>query len=139
MGSKPRVLLPAFRSKKENSMIKNPDELKQLIDEIYSLIESQKDILAVVEGKKDRKALELLGFKRIIILDKPLYEIVESVEEKRVLLLTDLDNEGKRIYAKLKKDLDKRGIVVDNTLRNLLFKTELRQVEGLTSYLKKFE
>lgn len=120
-------------------MINNPNELRPLIEEIYSLIEKQRNMLVIVEGKKDRKALELLGFQRIIILDGPLYEIVENIEERKVILLTDLDKEGKQIYAKLKKDLDKRGVVVDDSLRNLLFRTEIRQIEGLTSYLKKFE
>jgi len=120
-------------------MISNPNGLRHLIEEIYSLVEKQKDMLVIVEGKKDKAALESLGFRNIIVLNKPLYEIVEEINEKKILLLTDLDKEGKQIYAKLKKDLDKRGIQADDSLRNLLFKTEVRQVEGLTSYLKKFE
>jgi 5S rRNA maturation endonuclease (ribonuclease M5) len=123
-------------------MAKDSEEIRQLLSEICSLVEKEKNSLIVVEGKRDRAALQQLGFSNIIILNKPLYEVIEDIEskgEKRMLLLTDLDKEGKRIYAKLKNDLDKRGVVVDDALRNLLFKTELRQVEGLTSYLKKFE
>jgi 5S rRNA maturation endonuclease (ribonuclease M5) len=116
----------------------NPsNEIKAVIEEMLALIEKEKYSLVIVEGKKDKVALEELGFNNIIILDKPLYEIIEQVNVKRVILLTDLDKEGRNLYSKLKKELDKRGVVVDNRLRNLLFKTELRQIEGLTSYLKK--
>ena len=95
--------------------------------------------MVIVEGKKDAAALKAVGFRRIITLNKPLYQIAESVTEKRILILTDLDKKGKELYSKLKKDLDGHSIAVDDTLRNLLFKTELRQIEGLTHYLKKFE
>jgi DNA phosphorothioation-dependent restriction protein DptG len=113
------------------------NEIKAIIEEMLALVEKEKDSLVIVEGKKDKKALEEIGFTNIIVLDKPLYEVVEQVNDKRVILLTDLDKEGKLLYSKLKKEFDKRGIVVNNKLRNLLFKTELRQIEGLTSYLKK--
>jgi 5S rRNA maturation endonuclease (ribonuclease M5) len=121
-----------------NKMSKPSEGIKSAIEGVLTLIEKEKDSLVIVEGKKDRAALEELGFSSIIILNKPLYEIVEKINAKRVLVLTDLDKEGKQIYAKLKKDLNKLGVVVDDGLRNLLFKTELRQIEGLTRYLKKF-
>jgi 5S rRNA maturation endonuclease (ribonuclease M5) len=119
-------------------MMKNSKELKEIIEEIYSFAEKEKASLIIVEGKKDSYAVKELGFRRVITLNKPLYEVTEGISDKRVILLTDLDKKGKQIYSKLKKDLDKRGIVVDDKLRNLLFKTELRQIEGLTHYLKKF-
>jgi len=118
--------------------MKPSNEIKAIIEEIFTLIEKEKDSLIIVEGKKDKKALGELGFSKVVTLNKPLYEIAENIKEKRVLLLTDLDKEGKQIYSKLKKDLNKQGIIVDNCLRNLLFRTELRQIEGLTTYLKKF-
>ena len=121
-----------------NKMPKLPKEIKSVIEEILTLIEKEKDSLVIVEGKKDKVALEELGLSNIIILNKPLYEIVEKINAKRVLVLTDLDKEGKQLYAKLKKDLNKLGVVVDDRLRNLLFKTDLRQIEGLTRHLKKF-
>ena len=120
-------------------MPKPSEEIKSVIEEILALVESEKVSLVIVEGKKDKAALEELGFSNIIILNKPLYEIVEKINARGVFVLTDLDKEGKQLYAKLKKDLNKLGVVVDDGLRNLLFKTELRQIEGLTGYLKKFE
>jgi 5S rRNA maturation endonuclease (ribonuclease M5) len=120
-------------------MNKKSGEFKEVIEEILDLIEKEKNSLVIVEGKKDKTALEGLGFSNVILLNKPLYEIVEKINAKRVLVLTDLDKEGKQIYANLKKDLNKLGIAVNDRLRNLLFKTEVRQIEGLTRYLKKFE
>jgi len=108
------------------------------MSEFLGLVEEYKNYTVIVEGKKDKSALELLGFSNIIILNKPLYEVVEGINVAKIVLLTDLDKKGKELYSKIKKDLDKRGILIDNTIRNLLFKTEIRQIEGLTKYLKKF-
>jgi 5S rRNA maturation endonuclease (ribonuclease M5) len=120
-------------------MAKLSEEMKRVLEEVISLIRKEKSTLVIVEGKKDAAALRAVGSQRIITLNKPLYEVAESISEKRVILLTDLDQEGKKIYSKLKKELDRHGVVVDDTLRDLLFKTDLRQIEGLTHYLKKFE
>ena len=62
---------------------------------------------------------------------------IEEINEKKVLILTDLDKKGKQIYGRLKKDLNKRGVLVDDKLRNLLFKTDLRQIEGLKRYVER--
>ena len=112
-------------------------EQKKVIEELYELIDKLKNVLVIVEGKKDKKALEEVGFRKVVSLNKPLYEVVEEINEKKVLVLTDLDKKGKQIYGKLKKDLNKRGVGVDDKLRNLLFKTKLRQIEGLIHYLSR--
>ena len=113
--------------------------LKEIIEDIWKAIEQYKGELVLVEGKNDRAALESLGFNRVhsINANMPSYEIVEGIKEKKVLILTDLDKEGKQIYARLRKDLEKRGVIIDDTLRHLLFKTELRQIEGLSHYLQR--
>ena len=112
-------------------------EQKKVIEEVYELIDKLKNVLVIVEGKKDKKALEEVGFRKVVSLNKSLYEVVEEINEKKVLVLTDLDKKGKQIYGKLKKDLNKKGVVVDDKLRNLLFKTKLRQIEGLIHYLNR--
>ena len=130
--------LRRFKPCRPHSVMKNHDGLREIIEEVYSAVDKYRHYLTIVEGKKDREALKSLGFEKVVILNGPLYEIAEEVHESPIIILTDLDKKGKEIYSKLKKDLDRRGVVVDNTLRNLLFKTELRQIEGLTNYLKKF-
>jgi len=91
----------------------------------------------IVEGKKDEEALRKIGFlgKIMTLKGRPLYKVVESVKENEVMILTDLDKEGKRLYSILSKGLRDRGIKIDNRLRELLFKTKLRQIEGIDTYL----
>lgn len=107
---------------------------EEIINEIEKL--KQKKTLIIVEGVRDKTALETFGLSNIMVLSgKPLYEAAESVKEKEVVLLTDLDGEGKKLYAILKNIFTKTGINVDDSFRKLLSKTELRQIEGLASYL----
>lgn len=100
----------------------------------------EENLLVIVEGHNDKKALENFGIRKIITLyGKPLFKVVESVDEP-VVILTDLDKEGKQIYGKLNSMFSERGIHVNNELRHFLFKnTKLRQIEGLKSYLDKLK
>ncbi len=96
--------------------------------------------LVIVEGKKDRQALQLLGFMQVVALDRPLYAIAETIHAKnhirQVIILTDLDKKGRELYGKLKANLQKVGIKVDDRLRNYLQKeTEIVHIEGLLAYL----
>lgn len=92
----------------------------------------------IVEGSKDRAALQKFGIENIVVLKgSPLYEVVEQVAAQTTscLILTDLDQEGKKLYAKLKKDLQRHKVKVDDRFRNFLFKeTTLRCIEGLYTY-----
>ena len=107
-------------------------------EDVLELVEKKKDILTIVEGKWDKIALQDLGFTNIVMCERlALYKVVELVEKGScVQILTDLDAEGKKIYARLNSDFKQRGVYVDNELRELLFKTQLRQIEGIVSYLK---
>ncbi|MFA5887839.1 MAG: hypothetical protein WC852_03970 [Candidatus Nanoarchaeia archaeon] len=111
---------------------------KEIILRVLEEIEKLKaeNTLIIVEGSNDRKALNELGLSNIIILkDKPLYKLVESIEEKQVAVLTDLDEEGKKLYHELKQEFSQRGVMINDKLRLLLFKTQLRQIEGLSNYI----
>ena len=109
---------------------------EEIIENIEKLRNSS--TLVIVEGIKDRLALEKLDLKNIITLNKrPLFEIVEEVSDnyKECAILTDLDKEGKKLFGKLNSGLSQHGVKVDNNLREFLFKkTKLRQIEGLYSY-----
>ena len=116
--------------------------MNKKIDELNSFIEKiiNSNALVIVEGKKDRSALEKFGIKNIIELTKkPLFQIVEevSISTDECIILTDLDKKGKEIYGKLSSDLQKSGVRVNNKFREFLFKhTKLRQIEGIGSYLE---
>lgn len=98
--------------------------------------------IIIVEGEKDKKALEQLGIRNIIHIKGPLYKTVDQVAEKwkACIILTDLDQEGKKIYSSLKKALERRKIKVNDRFRNFLFRhTSLRQIEGLDTYMENQE
>ncbi|MBI2557883.1 toprim domain-containing protein [Candidatus Woesearchaeota archaeon] len=116
--------------------------MKQKIEEINYLIEKIKssNILIIVEGKKDKAALQKLGINNIKELSKkPLFQIIEEIAEHNdeCIILTDLDREGKLLYSKLNSNLQKHGVKINNHFREFLFKhTKLRQIEGIYSYLE---
>jgi|SRR3989338_5105448 len=96
--------------------------------------------IKIVEGIKDKAALEFLGISNIITLNKPLFQIAEYVSKKttRCILLVDLDRQGKILYSKLKKDLQSNGVTINDSYRNYLYKnTELKNIEGLITYCQK--
>ena len=101
----------------------------------------QSNQLIIVEGKKDRAALEKFGIKNIIELNKkPIFEIIENISDnnEKCIILTDLDRQGKELYGKLNSGLQQRGVKINNNFRNFLFKnTKLRQIEGLATHIEK--
>ena len=112
------------------------DDLDQWIE---LLVEEQPFV--IVEGARDKASLLKLGIENIITLHgKPLFNVVERValETDKCLILTDLDEEGKKIYSRLRTDLQKHGVKIDDRFRHFLFKeTELRQIEGLFRYVQR--
>jgi len=116
-------------------MNKNIEELNFFIERIKN-----SNVLVIVEGKKDKIALNKLGITNITELSrKPLFQIVEEIanSNEECIILTDLDKEGKQIYSKLYSDLQKNGVKINNKFREFLFKhTKLRQIEGIDTYFE---
>lgn len=119
---------------------------REISETILTLIHrlEEDSIPIIVEGKKDKEALETLYFGQIFTLSKsPLYEVAETVAKlpgKRACILTDLDKEGKKLYAALAHHLARLGITIDNELRHyLLRKTKLSHIEGIKTYLEGLE
>ncbi|MBW2978426.1 toprim domain-containing protein [Candidatus Woesearchaeota archaeon] len=112
---------------------------KEFEEFIEKLKQASKEKIILVEGKKDKAALESFGIKNIITLKKPLYVIIEDIVEtkKECILLVDLDKKGKELYARISSKLKQFGVKIDNYFREFLFKTKLRQIEGINTYLEK--
>ena len=93
--------------------------------------------LIVVEGKKDVLALQELGITHVRALNaQPIFSFADSLVEKEVIILTDLDPAGRKLYRQLKKSLVNCGNKVDTAFREFLFReTSLREIEGLPKYL----
>jgi len=114
---------------------------KEELDELLNYLEQIKDrnIIVIVEGKKDVAALQAFGIKRIKPLSKrAIYKVVEEISEdnKECIILTDLDKEGIRLFKMLNHDLNQHGVRINKKFREFLFKhTQLRQIEGLTTYV----
>jgi len=112
-------------------------ELEELLNFLEKIKKS--NIIVIVEGKNDKKALNEFGIKRVKpIAKRALYKVVEEVAEnsKECIILTDLDKEGKRLYKMLNHDLNQHGVQIKKEFRTFLFKhTKLRQIEGLVTYV----
>jgi len=107
---------------------------------MFKLVESKKDVRAIVEGKRDLISLRKLGFTRVEELDGALYEVVERFEKgETVQLLVDLDVEGAKLYKKLRADLTQRGVRIDDDIRSTLFGTPVRHIEGLAGWIARRE
>ncbi len=106
-------------------------------EELDSFVKTLSPFPIIVEGKKDKWALEEIGFTNIILLDKPLYQVVESVNSKEVIILTDFDKKGKERYTTLKQEFSRRGVKVNTKLRSFFRKnTPIVHIEGLATYFK---
>ena len=113
--------------------------LNQDVEDLFKILERNKDKLTIVEGKKDKKVLCSLSFTKVVTINKGLYETVEDLKEKEVLLLTDFDSEGKQIAKKLNTFLQHLGYKVDRETRRkigLLFtKLRIKKIEELRGVL----
>ncbi|MBL7147296.1 MAG: toprim domain-containing protein [Nanoarchaeota archaeon] len=110
----------------------------QTLQDWTNKLRISEDII-IVEGKKDKAALNKLGIKNIIPLNgKPLYKLIEEISElkKPVVILTDLDKEGKIFYHKIKHNLQKKGVKIKDGFRNFLFKkTKVNIIESLPNFV----
>ncbi len=108
-----------------------------LQEQLFEELDNNREVLTIVEGKNDKRALERYGFRKVRTLNKALYKVVEEIDEREVLILTDLDSHGRKLYHYFFHECARRGIRVNNRLRQLLHFSELRQIEGLPRYLER--
>lgn len=97
--------------------------------------------VVIVEGERDKRALNLLGVPNVISISRrPLFSFVEDIQSKHkgVVILTDLDREGRKLYHKLNHEFQKSGVKVDRKFREFLFsETNLSQIEGIHNYVSR--
>ncbi|MEM4267746.1 MAG: hypothetical protein QXK37_02850 [Candidatus Woesearchaeota archaeon] len=112
--------------------------ISDLSEWIERLKESNK--LIIVEGKKDRRALEKIGIKGIMTLSgRPIFQVIEdaSTITRSAVILTDLDKEGRAIYGRLYSGLQMHGVEIDNVFREWLYRnTTLCHIEGINTYFE---
>lgn len=110
---------------------------------LYKFIERLRDFskenLIVVEGKKDKKILEELGIKNIYTIREILNK--ESFNGfKKVLILTDNDKKGRKLYKNLKYIFESDGIIVNEKFRIQFYKIfKINKVEYLNKKINRIK
>jgi 5S rRNA maturation endonuclease (ribonuclease M5) len=92
-------------------------------EELESVIQEMEDFVdaIIVEGIRDKEALEELGITKEIVMcsSKPDTEFIDYLcsRHKKVTILTDYDRAGKAFNKKLSARLERAGIKVENQYR----------------------
>lgn len=101
-------------------------KFKELKETLKDLQKDQRK--KIVEGKRDKKALEKFEVKNIqTIRRKPLKEITTNTDEEEVILLTDYDKTGKKISRDLIRLYQAEGVKTD-----LEYKKKLGKLRGIS-------
>lgn len=117
---------------------------KKILNEIFK---RNAESPIIVEGKKDVKALRKLGAEGDIIKIKrndTVFHIIENLRGKYegVIILTDWDRSGSRLYSRIKKACKANGIKYREDLRTELIKyvkTEIKDIESIPKFIKRLE
>ncbi len=109
-------------------------------------IASLEQSVVVVEGKRDQLALQKAGIQclSVAVAGRKLEETIKKIGAlalgKRVVLLTDFDEEGKRKEKELREALLHQGVKADiATRRNFRHLFRLSTVEQLPFALERLE
>lgn len=86
---------------------------------IERLVDDLLDFSLIVEGKRDRVALEKIGLTNIFAISgKSLNTFVEQLsKDQKYIILTDFDKEGELLKSKINEIMSKEGISFNNRLR----------------------
>jgi 5S rRNA maturation endonuclease (ribonuclease M5) len=116
------------------------ESLEEVQKAIADLIEKNKTIPVIVEGKKDTKTLQQLGLKGIIIEINKGSSLTDFcdwivINHHEIIILTDWDRRGGSLCHRMMHLLNGR-IVYDTTIRERLGKhAMIKTVEGLHSWI----
>ncbi len=113
--------------------------MEKPVQELINALEEarEQNLTIIVEGPNDKAALQKLGLSNILLLNKkPLYQVIEELPASEIVILTDLDREGRRLFSRLSRECQHNGIKVNNKLRRLLLQTPLAHIEGLATFIE---
>lgn len=102
-----------FRGRKLGRRLKT--ELEGIIAVIEKLKhEADEDTVILVEGQRDKQALQQLGITgRILSLREFRNEVRVYLNAERVILLLDFDEEGVEMYKRVRTRLEQQGFKVE--------------------------
>lgn len=121
------------------------EKVLEIVEELRSL--SQEGAIIVVEGVKDRRALNALGIAdgiETLVGQESLLNFSERLAQtgNTIILLTDWDRTGTKIAKDLTKYLQPSGCVVNYELRlklSNLVKKAIKDIESLASYIERMK
>ena len=114
------------------------EDISRITKELNALRESR--TLILVEGKRDQEALQRLGFSQITTISTHLDGVSQEIAllSKTCAILTDLDPAGRRLHARISRDVQVLGVAVDDRLRRaLLTSPRVKHIEALDKCIVK--
>ncbi|MCW3987074.1 MAG: hypothetical protein NWE87_02025 [Candidatus Bathyarchaeota archaeon] len=123
---------------------------KRKLDELHKIFrkiaDKSMETVILVEGKKDRSALRVLGVPGKIICMKHsgqiLFDVLDQVSDREVILLLDFDDYGISLATKITQYLEEKRVKVNSVfwrkLRGLV-RRDVKDIEGIPSYLEKLK
>jgi len=109
-------------------------KLKSFLLRLKRFMLSRDGWVVLVEGKRDKRALEAFGIEPVYQMKgKKYHDIAQELSEKfkGVVLLTDLDRHGEEIFRKLSKILESYGLKVDGSFREDMRRAGVKFVEKI--------
>jgi len=120
------------------------EELKQKEKQLKRALEEldEKEAVIIVEGKKDKEALQRIGVKnRIKLVNRSPAELSRAIsDEKEAIILTDFDEAGEEICKRVEESLSSYSIKADTELRKRLHRIiGVANFESIDKILDKFD
>ena len=117
------------------------------IEDLFSRMNSDVDV-AVVEGKRDRRALRENGFQKPIIECSSMsgFEVVQEILDmnaQTAVVLTDFDEHGRKLFSEISKGLEMRGIklksIYRKKIKEILDTRNMKTIESLYNLRNKLD
>jgi 5S rRNA maturation endonuclease (ribonuclease M5) len=119
----------------------DPDVIMKRLKAIRRIFSDLQENWIFVEGKKDKRALENLGFSRIKTVSGNLKQSCRELDgiAQYVIVLTDLDRRGDQLLKAAKDELEAYSIKADTeTRKRLAVILALRYFENIERKFKEF-
>ena len=123
--------------------MRDPDEMLEEFDDILEeLRELARDSVILVEGRKDRIALDRLGVRGEIVQVQGAGGILGVAEDlasrgRKAIILTDWDRKGGQLAELLRVALRSSDVPYDDSIRmklSVLAKKDIKDVESLPAF-----
>jgi len=99
----------------------NKRQLREKYKKLRRLLDKMERSVVLVEGKRDKSALEKLGCRRVITISGRIRDVCESLDGEHVVIIaTDLDRRGNEMARRAREELEGCSVRADGETRVLL-------------------